>query len=177
VAEGTRQDDAKLTYDMVTGVHFAEVEVDTRSGKVRVLRVLAIHDAGRILNLLTAESQVMGGVIQGMHYALFEERVMDRNLGKMLNSNLESYKIGGSKDMPQIEVDVQDISMGGTYVGALGLGECPVIPTAAAIGNAVYHAIGARVRSIPMTPARVLEALGTVQAARSTRRKAKGGKR
>ncbi len=159
------------------GVQFAEVEVDVRTGKIAAKRVLAVHCAGRILNLLTAESQVYGGVIQGMNYALFEERIMDRNLGIMLNANLEGYKIGGAKDMPEIEVSVDDLSSGGTYVGALGLGEAPVIPTAGAIANAVYHAIGVRVRALPMTPARVLEALGTISAARPARRQRMGGRR
>ncbi|MFM7204192.1 MAG: xanthine dehydrogenase family protein molybdopterin-binding subunit [Myxococcota bacterium] len=164
---GTRSDQYKFQQDTVTGVHFAEVEVDIRSGKVRVVRVLAIHNAGRIMNLLTAESQTYGGVIQGMNYALFEERIMERNLGFMLNANLEGYKIGGSKDMPAIEVQVLDYSTGGTYVGAVGLGEAPIIPTAAAIANAVYHATGARVYELPITPARVLQSLGTLPTART----------
>lgn len=165
---GTRTDQMKLQQDLVTGVNFAEVDVDTRTGKITVLRVLAVHNAGRILNLLTAESQVIGGVIQGLNYALFEERVMERNLGLMMNANLEGYKIGGSKDMPVIDPWVMDISSGGTSVGAVGLGESPIIATAAAIANAVYHAIGVRLTEIPMTPARVLEALGTLPVARAT---------
>lgn len=156
---GTRMDKAKWGSDTTTGVHFVEVEVDTRTGKVTVKRVLAIHDAGRILNPLTAESQIIGGVIGGMNYALFEERIMDKESGMMLNANLESYKIGGSRDMPIIEPILTDVSTGGTYVGALGLGEPPFIPTAAAIGNAVRHAIGVRITSLPITPDKVLAAL------------------
>lgn len=169
---GTRTDQMKFQQDTVTGVQFAEVEVDTRTGVIRVLRVLAVHNAGRILNLLTAESQVIGGVIQGMNYALYEERIMERNLGIMLNANLEGYKIGGSKDMPTIDAWVMDVSTGGTSVGAVGLGEPPIIPTAAAIGNAVYHATGVRVCELPMTPTRVLKALGTLASGRSAARTA-----
>ena len=159
---GSRGDIAKVGRQVSTGAHFVEVEVDTRTGKVTVLRVLAVHDAGRILNRLTAESQIYGGVIMGMNYALFEERVMDRGQGLMLNANLEGYKIAGSRDIPEITPLLMDLASGGSYVGALGLGESPVIPTAAAIGNAVRHAIGVRITEIPMTPARVLEALGTI---------------
>lgn len=165
---GTRTDQMKFQQDLVTGVHFVEVEVDIRTGVIRVLRALAVHNAGRILNLLTAESQVYGGVIQGMNYALYEERIMERNLGIMMNANLEGYKIGGSKDMPAIDVWVMDVGSGGTSVGAVGLGESPIIPTAAAIGNAVYHATGARLLEIPMTPARVLKALGTLASTRGS---------
>lgn len=159
---GSRGDIAKVGRQISTGAHFAEVEVDVRTGKITVLRVLAVHDAGRILNRLTAESQVYGGVIMGMNYALFEERVMDVSQGLMLNANLEGYKIGGSRDIPEITPLLMDLASGGSYVGALGLGESPTIPTAAAIANAVRHAIGVRLTEIPMTPSRVLAALGTI---------------
>jgi xanthine dehydrogenase YagR molybdenum-binding subunit len=167
VIEAERGDQSKIGSETVTGVHFAQVEVDTRTGKVRVLKVVAVHNAGRILNPLTAESQILGGVIQGLNYALFEERIMDRNLGLMMNANLEAYKVGGSKDMPEIDPVLLDVSSGGSYVGAIGLGEPPIIPTAAAIANAVYHAIGVRIYQLPITPTAVLAALGTIPASRT----------
>ncbi|MCI0588891.1 MAG: xanthine dehydrogenase family protein molybdopterin-binding subunit [Planctomycetes bacterium] len=143
------------------GCQFAEVEVDTATGVARVLKVVAIQDAGTVIDRLTFESQVIGGVIQGLSFALFEERVMDRRFGVMLNPNLDAYKIAGSLDMPEIEAIPFEIRPGLNDCGILGLGEPPVIPTAAAIGNAVSHAIGGRIRELPITPARVLAALSS----------------
>lgn len=144
----------------VGGVQAAEVEVDTETGVVRVIKVVAVHDAGTVINRLTFESQVLGGVIQGLSYALFENRIMDRKSGQMLNTNLESYKIAGSLDMPEIVIVSFDIANGFNSAGVAGLGEPAVIPTAGAIANAIANATGARVRELPMTPDRVLAALG-----------------
>lgn len=141
------------------GVHFVEVEVDTRTGCVRVVRVTAVHESGCILNRLTAESQIIGGVIQGINYALFEERIMDRASGQMLNANLEHYKIGGARDIPQIDPYMMEVDITGQYVGALGMAEQTNIPTAAAIRNAIKNATGCHLYELPMTPARVLAAL------------------
>lgn len=146
----------------IAGVQFAEVEVDTWTGVVRPIRVLAIHDAGRIMNRLTARSQVNGGVILGTSYALLEERVMDRDFGRMLNPNLESYKIAGARDIPDIEVVLTDVYAGNNSTGAIGIGEPATIPTAAAIACAVFDALGVPVRSLPITPAKVLAALGKI---------------
>jgi xanthine dehydrogenase YagR molybdenum-binding subunit len=142
------------------GAHFAEVEVDCETGKVRVLKYVAAHDSGRIINKQTAESQVIGGITQGLSAGLFEERVIDATLGYSVNTNLRDYKIATSLDMPEITpifVDVVDEKL--NSLGAKGLGEPPRIPSSAAIANAVYNAIGVHVREIPMTPKRVLEAL------------------
>lgn len=141
------------------GAQFAEVEVDTETGEVRVLRVVAVADGGKIINAKTAESQVSGGVIQGVSYALFEERVMDPQKGHMLNADMESYKIAGPVDTPEIDVVLVDVANGFNATSCMGLGEPPVIATAAAIANAVHNAIGVRVTSIPITPKKVLEAL------------------
>lgn len=138
------------------GVQFAEVEVDTDTGFVRVKKVLAVHDAGLILNKLTCESQINGGILMGMGYALYEERVMDKNSGVVLNPNFETYKLTGLADAPEIEIILLDMP----ERGVIGIGEPATIPTAAAIANAVANAIGVRVNSIPMTPQRVLAALG-----------------
>ena len=142
------------------GAHFAEVEVDCETGKIRVLRYVAAHDSGRIINKQTAESQVIGGITQGLSAGLFEERVMDSTTGHPVNTNLRDYKIATSLDIPEITtifVDVVDERL--NSLGAKGLGEPPRIPSSAAIANAVYNAIGVHVREIPMTPKRVLEAL------------------
>jgi len=105
------------------------------------------------------KSQVNGGVIQGLSYALYENRILDRNTGIMVNGNLEQYKIAGSREMPVIEPMLIEQYWGKSSTDAAGIGEPATVPTAAAIANAVYNAIGVRIREIPMTPAVVLAAL------------------
>jgi CO/xanthine dehydrogenase Mo-binding subunit len=142
------------------GAQFAEVEVDTETGKIRVIKVVAAHDVGRILNPKTAENQFHGGIIQGVGFALMEERFMDRQTGKVLNTNLHDYKMPTIKDVPEIEVHiVSDPDPLISSVGAKGIGEPAHIPTGAAIANAVYNAIGVRIKSLPITPDKVLNAL------------------
>jgi xanthine dehydrogenase YagR molybdenum-binding subunit len=140
--------------------HFAEVEVDTQTGQIRVLKVVAAHDSGQIINTKTAESQVIGGVTQGVSTALFEQRIVDDATGTLVNPNMRDYKIATSMDIPEIitlfvEVDDPRINI----LGTKGLGEPPRIPISGAIGNAVYNAIGVHIREIPMTPDKVLRAL------------------
>jgi xanthine dehydrogenase YagR molybdenum-binding subunit len=146
------------------GAQFAEVEVDTETGVVRVLRIVAAHDSGRVINPLLAGSQLEGGILQGLGYALFEERVMDRALGLSLNPTLHDYKIPTMRDVPRIDafcIDVADARA--NHTGAKGLGEPPIIPTAPAIANAVANALGVEVNELPLTPWRVLAALGAGQ--------------
>ena len=141
------------------GAQFAEVEVDTETGQVRVLRVVAAHESGRILNPLTASSQVEGGVIQGIGFALYEERILNEATGRMVNANLHDYRLPTSFDIPEIDTVFVPMSDPiANNVGAKGLGEPPIIPTAAAIANAVYDAIGVHMTELPMTPSRVLAA-------------------
>jgi len=156
---GWTSDPKKDLAGRIGGAQFAEVEVDTETGIVRVMEVVAVHDCGRAVNKLTTESQINGGVIQGISFALFEDRILDRVTGRMVNPNLEQYKIAGSKDVPLIRAVILDHYRGRTSVDASGIGEPATVPTAAAIANAVYHAIGVRVREAPMTPARILAAL------------------
>jgi len=142
------------------GAHFAEVEVDTETGQIKVLRIVAAHEIGRIINRQTAESQVIGGITQGLSTALFEERSMDEATGHLVNPNLIDYKISTTIETPQIEIIFADmIDPRLNILGAKGLGEPPRIPPAAAISNAVYNAIGIHIREIPMTPEKVLQAL------------------
>jgi xanthine dehydrogenase YagR molybdenum-binding subunit len=140
------------------GVQFAEVAVDTETGLVTVKKVVAVHDCGLIIDTLTLESQINGGVIMGMGYALYEERVMDDLSGVLLNPNFETYKLPGIADVPEIEVVLLNMP----ERGVIGIGEPATVPTAAAIGNAVANALGVRVGSLPITPAKVLAALGKV---------------
>ena len=141
------------------GVQFAQVAVDTETGRVYVEKVVAVHDCGRPINPMMVQSQINGGVIQGLSYALFENRILDRNTAIMVNPNLEQYKIAGSKEMPVIEPIVIEQYWGRSSTDAAGIGEPATVPTAAAIANAVYNATGVRIRQIPLTPAVVLAAL------------------
>jgi xanthine dehydrogenase YagR molybdenum-binding subunit len=144
-----------LSNNGVGGVQIAEVKVDTETGVVRCTRIVAVQDCGLIINKLGCESQVAGGVIMGVNYALFEERLMDRTTGRQVNPDMEFYKLGGILDMPEIVVHMHDMPAR----GVIGIGEPPTISTCAAIGNAVFNAIGVRVPHAPYTPARVLAAL------------------
>ena len=142
------------------GAHFAEVEVNVETGQVHVLKYAAAQDSGQVVNKLTADSQVIGGITQGLSAGLFEERVMDDATGNPVNPNLRDYKIATSLDIPEITplfVDVFDPRI--NNLGVKGLGEPARVPSSAAVANAVYNAIGVHVREIPMTPKRVLEAL------------------
>jgi xanthine dehydrogenase YagR molybdenum-binding subunit len=141
------------------GLQFAEVVVDTETGVIKVERVLAVHDLGRPLNPLAVESQINGGILQGISYALYENRILDRNTGLMVNPNLEQYKVLGARETPAIEVHLIEQYRARSSTDAGGIGEPATVPTAAAIANAVYNAIGARVRDLPMTPAKVLAAI------------------
>jgi xanthine dehydrogenase YagR molybdenum-binding subunit len=146
---------ANLSGVNVGGVQVAEVMVDTETGVVRCTKVVAVQDCGLIVNKQGCESQVAGGVIMGVNYALFEERIMDRATGRQVNPDMEFYKLGGIRDMPKIIVEMYDMP----DRGVIGIGEPPTISTAAAVGNAVFNALGVRVPHAPYTPERVLEAL------------------
>ena len=142
------------------GVQFAEVEVDTLTGKVTVLNILAAHDIGRVLNRKLLENQFEGGIIQGLSFALMEERIIDRNTGRVVNTNMHDYKIPTALDTPEISVII--VSEGDKRIsntGVKGIGEPAMIPTPGAIANAVYNAIGVRIKSLPITPDKVLKAL------------------
>jgi len=142
------------------GAQFAEVEVDTLTGHVQVVKVVAAHDIGRPINRMTLENQFHGGILQGIGFALMEERVMDPQTGKVLTVNLHDYKMPTIMDMPEIEVIVvSEADTKISNVGAKGVGEPAMIPTPGAIANAVYNAIGVRLHSLPMTPDKVLRAL------------------
>lgn len=151
----------RITYG---GVDYVELAVDTETGRVHIEKVFAAHDCGRPINPLGVTSQINGGILQGISYALFEQRIMDRNAGYMLNANLENYKILGARETPEIEVVLVENYIAQSSTDAAGIGESAgIITLAAAIGNAFYNATGVRIRRIPMTPANVLSALGKVQ--------------
>jgi len=141
---------------------FCEVEVNTLTGEVRVLRFLGAHDSGRVMNRMTYDNQVCGGITMGIGFALTEARVLDRNqTGKMVNKNWHDYKIPTASDVPadiiSLPIDMDDQEANTT--GTKGLGEPVTIPTAAAIANAVYNAVGVRVTTTPITPVKLCSIL------------------
>jgi xanthine dehydrogenase YagR molybdenum-binding subunit len=140
---------------------FCEVEVDTRTGEIRILRFLGAHDSGRVLNRLTFDNQVFGGIAMGIGLGVTEERVLDRQTGKMVNANFHDYKIPTVLDVADghecLPIDHPDNEFNST--GAKGLGEPATIPTAAAVGNAITDALGIRITDAPLTPRRILEAI------------------
>ncbi|MAE18089.1 hypothetical protein CMK12_03960 [Candidatus Poribacteria bacterium] len=146
--------DENLREGGAAGAQFAEVEVDTETGQVKLIKIVAVQDCGLIINRLATESQINGGVIGGIGYALLEDRIMDGQTGRSLNSNLIDYKVAGAQEIPEIRAIAHD-----TDRKVTGIGEPVTIPTAGAIANAVYNAIGVRVRSLPITPDKVLTAL------------------
>jgi xanthine dehydrogenase YagR molybdenum-binding subunit len=152
--------EAGLSASGTSGVQFAEVAVDVDTGVTKVERVVCVQDCGLIIDPMTAESQVNGGIVMGVNWALFEHRILDRNTGQMVNPNMEWYLLAGMSDIPKIEV----VLMNQPERGVIGLGEPPTISTAAAIANAVANAIGVRIRSLPLTPDRILTALAQQRA-------------
>ena len=161
-----RMGDAAGAQQDLGGVQFAEVAVDTETGIVRVERVVAVQDCGRPMNPLQIESQVQGGVLMGLSFALFEERILDQRSGRMVNPDLEHYKLAGPRETPAIDVLLLENYQGQSATDAYGIAEPSNIATAAAIGNAVYNAIGVRLRALPLTPAAILAALGKIPARR-----------
>lgn len=149
----------QLAGNGVHGAQAAKVRVDLKTGQVQVLEMVGIQDCGLPLNHLALRSQINGGMIQALGYALLEERVIDDELGLMLNANMEDYKIPGSMEIPLMKaiVDEED-----TRQEVIGMAEPAIIPGASAIANAVYNACGAQVRDLPITPDKVLAALGRI---------------
>jgi CO/xanthine dehydrogenase Mo-binding subunit len=141
------------------GCQIAQVAVDVETGEITVERIVAVHDIGRVIAPLQARSQVEGGVLQGLGFALMEERVIDPTTGTVVNADLEDYKLPTHADCPEIVVEFVDRpDPHASTLGLKGLGEPPIVPTAPAIANAIYHATGVRVRTSPITRRRFLEA-------------------
>jgi xanthine dehydrogenase YagR molybdenum-binding subunit len=157
---GERGPNTKTKSIRTCGAQGVEVEVDTQTGEVTVLRVVTAHDCGRVINPMLVDSQVYGGVTQGLGFALTEERIVDARMGEVLNANLEEYLVPTAADLPDIHnatLSMPDAEANST--GAKGIGEPPLIATAAAVANAIYDAIGVRIHDLPITRAKILAAL------------------
>jgi xanthine dehydrogenase YagR molybdenum-binding subunit len=140
------------------GAQFCEVEVNTRSGEVTVLRFLGAHESGRVMDRLTFDNQVYGGITMGIGFGTTEFRVLDaKQTGKLVNRNWHDYKLPTALDVPaeKISMPVEMVDARANSTGSKGLGEPVTIPTAAAVANAVYHATGIRVYDTPLNPLRL----------------------
>jgi len=160
IGKGSRGPNPTGMRVLTFGIQVAEVAVDVETGEIRVERIAAIHDIGRVINPLGASSQVEGGIIQGLGHTLSEQRLLDPESGAVLTQTLDAYKLPTIADVPEIVTELLDIPDPHlTNLGAKGLGEPPIIPTAAAIANAIRNATGADVRSLPITREEMLRAL------------------
>src|SRR6266498_1210565 len=147
-----------LTQPGVGGVQMADVSVDIETGVVKMNNFVAVQDCGLIIDMKTCESQVFGAMIMGVTYALYEEKIMDAQTGRMLNPNMEFYRLAGLADIGNFKVHMMT-GKGYDERGVIGVGEPPTVSPGAAISNAVANAIGVRVPTLPLTPDRVLAAL------------------
>jgi CO/xanthine dehydrogenase Mo-binding subunit len=144
------------------GAQFVALEVDTETGEVTVEKVVAVHDSGRVVNPLVISSQIEGGVLQGQGFGLIEQRIIDAASGIVLNANLEDYKVVTAMDVPEVVPEMVDQpDLKANNLGLKGIGEPPIIPTAAAIANAIADALGIRVNKLPLTRERVLQLIQT----------------
>jgi xanthine dehydrogenase YagR molybdenum-binding subunit len=141
-----------------SGVQFTEVDVDIETGIVKVKRILTVQDCGLIVDRLLAESQIYGGIIGSLNFALFEDRILDRVTGQMVNPNMETYLLAGMSDIPKIDIMLVDTPVQRAR-GVIGIGEPPTVSTASSIANAVRNATGATIRSLPLHPHRILAAI------------------
>jgi CO/xanthine dehydrogenase Mo-binding subunit len=141
------------------GAHFCEVEVDTELGGVKVTKYVAVHDSGRIMNPLSAKGQIQGAVVQGIGMALHEDMVYDRRSGQPLTAGYYGARIATHLDAPDIEVIFVQVDDGYGPYGAKSIGEAGIILCPAAVGNAIFNAIGKRMKDTPITRARILGAL------------------
>jgi CO/xanthine dehydrogenase Mo-binding subunit len=141
------------------GAQAVEIELDVETGKIDVLKVVAVYDAGRVINPITASTQVEGGVVQGISIGLLEELKFDEQ-GKLLNPSYIDYKISTAADIPgELLVDFVEVPQEDGPYGARGIGEHVMVPTPPAIANALYHAAGIRLTTLPMTSEKVYWAL------------------
>ena len=152
-----REFKGNLSVTYAYGTHGVEVEVDRETGQVKILKYIAAHDVGRAINPMLIEGQVYGGAAMGIGYALTEQLVLKN--GKVINPDFRDYKILTAADVPNIEAVVIETDDPFGPFGAKGIGEPGLVPTAPAIANAIYDAVGVRIKELPITPEKVLAAL------------------
>jgi len=146
-----------LSVTYAYGAHGVEVEVDKETGQVKIIKYVAAHDVGKAINPMLLEGQIYGGGVMGLGYALSEKLVLKD--GKLMNPNFLDYKMLTAKDIPPIEAVIIETDERDGPFGAKGIGEPGLVPTAPAIANAIYDAVGVRIKDLPITPEKVLAAL------------------
>jgi len=138
--------------------HIVDIEVDPETGKVTILRYTAVQDVGRAIYPDYVEGQIQGGVAQGVGWALNEEYLYDES-GKLVNNSLLDYRMPVALDLPMIDTVIVEVANPGHPYGVRGVGEVPIVPPPGALANAIYRAVGVRLTELPMSPARILEAM------------------
>ena len=151
----TSQGDAYATYGWAT--QLAEVEVDTETGHVKVLRLVSATDAGKAINPAGVEGQIQGGAAMGLGYALYEQHILDNGVPR--TGSLAFYQVPTSMDVPDVECHIVEVPDPNGPYGAKGVAEPATIPTTPAILNAIYDAVGVRITHTPATPERVHSAI------------------
>jgi len=153
----------KLDVESVAvGAHAVEVEVDTRTGSIRVLRYVAVHDVGRVLNRMMLEQQVEGGIVMGLGGALHEELLVDTQTGLPLNTNILDYKVPSLLEVPPMEIDFVELPQEYGPFGAVAIGQASTPPVPPLLANALHNAVGVWVTDLPLSRNRVLAALDGV---------------
>jgi CO/xanthine dehydrogenase Mo-binding subunit len=143
------------------GTHVVDVEVDPDTGKVQILRYTATQDAGKAIHPSYVEGQIQGGAVQGIGWALNEEYIYNEK-GEMTNASFLDYRIPTCLDLPMIDAVIVEIPNPGHPYGVRGVGETPIVAPPAAIANAIYRAVGVRMKELPMSPGRILKAMGKI---------------
>jgi CO/xanthine dehydrogenase Mo-binding subunit len=160
IGKGARSPNPEEGHVNTFGAQFVRLAVNRENGEVRVEKVVAVHDSGRVINPLLLSSQVEGGILQGMGFGLLEERIVDRNTGLVVNGNLEDYKVATVEDVPEMAQEMVDRpDPRANNLGVKGVGEPPIIPTAAALANALADALQVRIKDLPLTRNKILQAL------------------
>jgi len=146
-----------LSVTYAYGAHGVEVEVDQETGQVKIIKYVAAHDVGKAINPMLLEGQIYGGGVMGLGYALSENMVYKD--GRLMNPDFLDYKMLTAKDIPLVEAVIVETDEKDGPFGAKGIGEPGLVPTAPAIANAIYDAVGVRIKDLPITPEKVLKAL------------------
>jgi xanthine dehydrogenase molybdenum-binding subunit len=152
-----REFKGNLSVTYAYGAHGVEVEVDRQTGRVRIVNYVAAHDVGKAINPMLLEGQISGGGVMGLGYALSEKMVYKN--GRLMNANYLDYKLLTAKDIPPMQAVIVETDEKDGPFGAKGIGEPGLVPTAPAIANAIYDAVGVRIKDLPITPEKVLAAL------------------
>jgi xanthine dehydrogenase YagR molybdenum-binding subunit len=160
IGKGARSPNPEGSHVNTFGAQFVDLAVNIETWEVKIAKIMAVHDSGRVINPLTLSSQVEGGILQGMGFGLLEQRIVDRKTGLVVNGNLEDYKVPTCEDITEVIQEMVDRpDPQANNIGVKGVGEPPIIPTAAALTNALADALQVRIKELPITRDKILQAL------------------